>query len=213
MTSDKKKTTRILLVDDEYDVSLTVKTVLEKYGFAVDCYNDPTMALSNFKPGLYDLLLLDIKMPGLNGFDLYQKIREIDEKAKICFITASEMFYEEFRTGVIDKYSTLDKEYFIQKPFRIDDLIRQLNEIINCATETIEEPQGEETFKSLSSRQYESQQQCLDDLRSRLVAGVINQEQYETLKARCLEKFQASPPPPDTGSSIGTGNASSSSSP
>jgi hypothetical protein len=51
------------------------------------------------------------------------------------------------------------------------------------------------------------------DLNSRLVAGVINQEQYETLKARCLEKFQASPPPPDTGSSIGTGNASSSSSP
>jgi DNA-binding response OmpR family regulator len=212
MTSDKKKTTRILLVDDEYDVSLTVKTVLEKYGFAVDCYNDPTMALSNFKPGLYDLLLLDIKMPGLNGFDLYQKIREIDEKAKICFITASEMFYEEFRTGVIDKYSTIDKEYFIQKPFKIDDLLRQLNEIINCATESIEEPQVEETFKSLSSRQYESQQQCLDDLRSRLVAGVINQEQYETLKARCLEKFQASPSP-DTGSSIGTGNASSSSSP
>jgi DNA-binding response OmpR family regulator len=212
MTSDKKKTTRILLVDDEYDVSLTVKTILEKYGFAVDCYNDPTMALSNFKPGLYDLLLLDIKMPNLNGFDLYQKIREIDKKAKICFITASEMFYEEYRTGVVDKYSTLDKEYFIQKPFRIDDLIKQLNEVINCATETIEEPQGEETFKSLSSRQYESQQQCLDDLRSRLVAGVINQEQYETLKARCLEKFQTSPP--DTGSSIDTGsNASSTSSP
>ncbi len=210
MTSDKKKATRILLVDDEYDISLTVKTILEKYGFAVDCYNDPIMALSKFKPGLYDLLLLDIKMPGLNGFDLYQKIREIDEKAKICFITASEMFYEEFRTGVIDKYSTLDKEYFIQKPFKIDDLLRQLDEIINCATETVEEPRGEETFKSLSSRQYESQQQCLDDLRSRLVAGVINQEQYETLKARCLEKFQASPPP-DTGSSIGTGNASSSS--
>jgi DNA-binding response OmpR family regulator len=133
MTSDKKKPPRILLVDDEYDVSLTVKTILEKYGFAVDSYDDPTIALSNFKPGMYDLSLLDIKMPKMNGFELYQKIKEIDEKAKIYFITASEMFYEEYRTGVADKYSSIDKEYFIQKPFRIDDLIKRLNMILNCA--------------------------------------------------------------------------------
>jgi DNA-binding response OmpR family regulator len=133
MLSDKKKTTRILLVEDEYDVSLTVKTILEKYGFSVDCYNDPTIALSNFKPGLYDLSLLDIKMPKMNGFELYQKIKEIDEKAKIYFITASEMFYEEYRTGAVGGYPSIDKEYFIQKPFKIDDLIKQLNMILNSA--------------------------------------------------------------------------------
>ena len=86
------------------------------------------MALSNFKLGLYDLLLLDIKMPKMNGFDLYQGIRKIDSNVKICFLTASELFYEEYRR--IDAYPTLDKEYFIQKPLRTEELIRQLNEIL-----------------------------------------------------------------------------------
>jgi DNA-binding response OmpR family regulator len=131
MMSDKKKPTRILLVEDEDDVSLTVKTILEKYGFAVECYNDPTIALSNFKPGLYDLSLLDIKMPKMNGFELYQKLKEIDEKAKICFITASEMFYEEYRTGDVGGFPRIDEQYFIQKPFRTDDLIKRLNTILN----------------------------------------------------------------------------------
>jgi DNA-binding response OmpR family regulator len=86
------------------------------------------LALSNFKLGLYDLLLLDIKMPKMNGFDLYQRIRKIDSNVKICFLTASELFYEEYRR--IDAYPTLDKEYFIQKPLRTEELIRQLNEIL-----------------------------------------------------------------------------------
>jgi two-component system response regulator ChvI len=86
------------------------------------------LALSNFKLGLYDLLLLDIKMPKMNGFDLYQRIRKIDSNVKICFLTASELFYEEYRR--INAYPTLDKEYFIQKPLRTEELIRQLNEIL-----------------------------------------------------------------------------------
>jgi two-component SAPR family response regulator len=67
-------------------------------------------------------------MPKLNGFDLYQRIRKIDSNVKICFLTASELFYEEYRR--IDAYPTLDKEYFIQKPLRTEELIRQLNEIL-----------------------------------------------------------------------------------
>jgi two-component system response regulator ChvI len=86
------------------------------------------LALSNFKPGLYDLLLLDIKMPEMNGFDLHQKIKEIDNNVRVCFLTASELFYEEYRR--LDAYATLDKEYFIQKPCRSEELIRQLNEIL-----------------------------------------------------------------------------------
>jgi DNA-binding response OmpR family regulator len=86
------------------------------------------LALSNFKLGLYDLLLLDIKMPKMNGFELHQKIREIDSNVKVCFLTASELFYEEYRR--LDAYPTLDKEYFIQKPLRTEELIRQLNEIL-----------------------------------------------------------------------------------
>jgi DNA-binding response OmpR family regulator len=97
----------------------------------VDSYTDPTLSLSNFKPRLYDLLLLDIKMPKINGLDLYQKMRQIDSNVKICFLTASELFYEEYRR--LEVYPTLDKAYFIQKPFRSEDLIGTLNEILRSS--------------------------------------------------------------------------------
>jgi DNA-binding response OmpR family regulator len=116
------------LVDDEPDITRLVRMVLEDNEFVVDSYTDPTLALSNFKPRLYDLLLLDIKMPKMSGLDLYQKMKEIDSNVKICFLTASELFYEEYRR--LDAYPTLDKEYFIQKPFRTEDLIHKLNEIL-----------------------------------------------------------------------------------
>jgi two-component SAPR family response regulator len=73
------------------------------------------------------LLLLDIKMPMINGFDLHQKMKEIDSNVKSCFLTASELFYEEYRK--LDAYPSLDKAYFIQKPCRSEDLIRKINEI------------------------------------------------------------------------------------
>jgi DNA-binding response OmpR family regulator len=117
-----------LLVDDEPDIIHSVEMILEDNGFVVDSYTDPTLALSNFKPGLYDLLLLDIKMPEMNGLELHQKMKEIDTNVKICFLTASELFYEEYRK--IGAYPRVDKEKFIQKPFRTKELIRQLNEIL-----------------------------------------------------------------------------------
>jgi CheY-like chemotaxis protein len=128
-TKSHKKNRRILLVDDESDVVYSIKKVLQSNGFVVDSYIDPTLALSNFKPGLYDLLLLDIKMPNMNGFDLHQRMKEIDINVKICFLTASELFYEEYRR--LDAYPTLDKAYFIQKPCRSEDLIHTLNEILH----------------------------------------------------------------------------------
>ena len=102
--------------------------VLENNGFAVDSYTDPTLALSNFKPGLYDLLILDIKMPEINGFDLYEKMKEIDSNIKTCFLTASELFYEEYRR--LDIHKRLEEEYFIQKPCRSEELIHRLNGIL-----------------------------------------------------------------------------------
>jgi YesN/AraC family two-component response regulator len=75
------------------------------------------------------LLLLDIKMPKINGLDLYQKMKEIDSNVKICFLTASELFYEEYRR--LDAFPSLDKAYFIQKPCRSEDLIGTLNEILH----------------------------------------------------------------------------------
>jgi two-component system response regulator ChvI len=128
---DNKNNTnkKILFVDDEPDIIYSIKRVLEANGFVVDSYTDPILALSNFKPRLYDLLILDIKMPKISGLDLYQKMKEIDSNVKICFLTASELFYEEYRR--LDAYPSLDKAYFIQKPFRSEDLIYKLNEILH----------------------------------------------------------------------------------
>ena len=79
---------RILVVDDEYDTNLTLKVVLEESGFKVDSFTDPLVALRDFKSGLYDLALIDVKMPGMHGFGLSNEIRKFDIKVKICFLTA-----------------------------------------------------------------------------------------------------------------------------
>ncbi|MFL6410505.1 MAG: response regulator [Nitrososphaeraceae archaeon] len=128
MTTQPKKA-RILVVDDEVDITLSIKTVLEGDQFQVDSFNDPVAAFNNFKAGFYDLLILDIKMPKMNGFQLYRQIRNIDNKVKVCFLTAlSEMHdYEEFKREVFPKAG---ERYFIQKPVENQTLLKRLNEII-----------------------------------------------------------------------------------
>jgi DNA-binding response OmpR family regulator len=88
---------KVLLVDDEPDITFTIKSMLEDNGFKVDSFTDPTIALQSYRINFYDLIILDIKMPKMDGFQLYTKIREKDPKVKICFLTAGEMFYEGFR--------------------------------------------------------------------------------------------------------------------
>jgi DNA-binding response OmpR family regulator len=124
---NKKK--RVLIVDDEPDVTLVLKQVLDENGFEADSYDEPRLALNNFKANMYDLLLLDIKMPDINGLDLYQEMRKIDDKVKVCFLTASEMFYEKFRKE--EPYSKFDKELFIAKPIENEELLHHINKIIN----------------------------------------------------------------------------------
>ena len=84
-------------MDDEPDITLTLGKGLEQGGYDVDTFNDPLVALSNFKPDTYRLLILDIKMPNMTGFELYRKIKDVDSKAKVCFIAAFETYYEKFR--------------------------------------------------------------------------------------------------------------------
>ena len=76
---------RILVVDDELDVNISLHMVLETNGFRVDSYSDPREVLQNFRPGVYGLIILDIKMPHLNGLALYRELKKIDHDAKICF--------------------------------------------------------------------------------------------------------------------------------
>ena len=86
---------RILVVDDEYDISLTIKVVLEENGFIVDSFNDASQALENFMTGIYDLVILDVIMEGMSGFSLYNEIRKLDDKVPICFLTAADDLYYE----------------------------------------------------------------------------------------------------------------------
>jgi DNA-binding response OmpR family regulator len=120
---------RVLIVDDEPDLTLSLKMTLEENGFKVDSFTDPLSALENYKEeaGMYDLLILDMKMPQMNGFELYRQIRKIDDKVKVCFLTAGEMDYEQFRKELILE---LDKNCYIQKPIETEMLIRRLNRII-----------------------------------------------------------------------------------
>jgi two-component system catabolic regulation response regulator CreB/two-component system response regulator ChvI len=67
---------RILLVDDEVDITMVYTMGLQDNGFKVDAFNDPLQALSGFKSGIYSLVLIDYKMPKMNGFELYQEIRK-----------------------------------------------------------------------------------------------------------------------------------------
>ncbi len=124
-------TKRILLVDDEADIIFTMKDILEEEGFKVDTFNDPTIALESYRSNLYDLIILDIKMPKMDGFQLYSKLKEKDPQVKICFLTASEMFYEKFRKTRLVFTKTIGEDYFIQKPINTEDLIRRLTSVMD----------------------------------------------------------------------------------
>jgi two-component system, OmpR family, response regulator ChvI len=125
--NDKKK--RISIVDDEQDITFALRIALEHNGFDVDTFNDPREALSNFKADLYDLLLIDIKMPKMNGFELYQEIEKIDDKVKVCFITAFEVYYKSLR----ELFQTVKVDCFIQKPIATNDLVQRIKTELDVA--------------------------------------------------------------------------------
>ena len=125
--NEKEPLRRILLVDDESDVISVFKMILEMNGYEVDAYTSPLTALDNFKPDFYGLLLLDIRMPAISGFELYRKMRSIDNEVKVCFITAFEDYREEFR----ESFPMLDEfKYFIRKPKAVEDLVNHVATIL-----------------------------------------------------------------------------------
>ncbi|MFZ0696052.1 MAG: response regulator [Nitrososphaeraceae archaeon] len=119
---------RILIVDDEADITLSFSLALEDSGlFEVDTYNDPLVALSNYRPNSYDLLLLDIRMPVMNGLELYCQINKIDNKVKVCFISAFDVDY----TALRDQYPSLELDCLvpkdiIRKPIEVRKLIERI---------------------------------------------------------------------------------------
>ncbi len=120
--------TRILVVDDEPDINMLLMLILEDSGYKVDVFADPILALSNFKPNYYDLVILDIIMPTMNGFVFYQRIRELDSGIKACFLTASETSQQEFEKGVYP--IVVKEELLIRKLIRNQDLLENVKKIL-----------------------------------------------------------------------------------
>jgi two-component system, OmpR family, response regulator ChvI len=118
---------KILILDDEPDITSAFDMILEMNGFEVDTYNDPLLALSNFKPNSYSLALLDIRMPKMNGFELYKKMQAIDNKINVCFITAFEDYHKEFK----ESFPELDEvKCFVRKPKAVEDLVKRVASIL-----------------------------------------------------------------------------------
>ena len=121
---------RILIVDDDKDITITFKAGIEegnnhsdaKRRIEVHTYNNPVAALSEFKPNFYDLLLVDIKMPNMNGFELCEKILAIDINVKVCFMSCVETNREALR----EVYPAINSPCFITKPVTIDNLVKRI---------------------------------------------------------------------------------------
>jgi two-component system, OmpR family, sensor histidine kinase VicK len=124
--SDKTRMKRIFLVDDDYDHTITFKMGLELAKFEVHAYNDSAIALSKFKPDYYDLLLIDVKMPKIDGFELYEKIKEIDNKVLVWFISAYETYYRAVKEASSSSKKEMISVPVIEKPIEIDKLVKQI---------------------------------------------------------------------------------------
>jgi CheY-like chemotaxis protein len=123
-----EKVKKVMVIDDEDDVIFLLKTLLDQMGFKVSAFTDSVLALQAFKAGVYDLAILDIRLPGLDGFELYERLKRIDNSLKVCFFTASEPYY---RNSEREQHSVLIKECpIIQKPVSNEDLLRQVQEIL-----------------------------------------------------------------------------------
>jgi DNA-binding response OmpR family regulator len=116
---------RILIVDDEPDIMLTLKIVLENSGFKIQAFAHPILALRNSTAGSYDLALLDIRMPKITGLGLYKELRKIDNKIKVCFLSAISN-YQEF----VKYFPTIKENQVIVKPVDNQTLIQRINEIM-----------------------------------------------------------------------------------
>jgi DNA-binding response OmpR family regulator len=121
---------RILIVDDERDVGLTLKMILENYGFDIDSFTDPAVALEQFKPSLYDLTILDIRMPEINGFELYDQLKSRDPNIKTLFLTALSSVVS-YNTENSTVCPIEGKTHFVKKPVGNKELLEQVNSMVS----------------------------------------------------------------------------------
>jgi DNA-binding response OmpR family regulator len=127
---------RLLIVDDEHDVANALRQGLENKGFAVDLFYDPISALASFKPGTYDLIISDIKMPRMNGFEMVYEMKKRDDGVQVIFLTGFVDLMKE-----VDKlFGKLNVREVIRKPIGIRELVDKINGLNLASNPRVEEP-------------------------------------------------------------------------
>ena len=115
-----------MIIDDDKDITDLFAIYLESNGYNVDAYTNPVEAFNNFIKNSHDLVLLDLKMPNMDGMTLYHKIKEIDNNVIICFTTADIRYIQDLRKGVID----IDK-IVLYKPVLLKDLKNKIDWLLS----------------------------------------------------------------------------------
>lgn len=113
-----------MVIDDELDICITLKLVLEQNGFLVNYYSNPIIGLDELKSNFFNLIILDIQMPEINGMQLYREIRKRNIKTKICFLTGSQSIFD-----IAHKFTAVYT--FITKPVENKELIKIVNDLLN----------------------------------------------------------------------------------
>ena len=117
---------RILLVDDERDIADSLGIGLRLNGYEVSIYNDPREAVKGFEPNSFDAAVIDIGMPGMNGFELYRRLRAADKKIKICFLTAFDMHGPEFNRV----FPEVEISSFMTKPMSVSQFVQNVERVL-----------------------------------------------------------------------------------
>ena len=171
---EERSSKRILIVDDEPDITFTLRIILEENGFKeVDVYNEPLLALQNFKSCVYSLLITDVAMPRMDGFELYKHVKKIDDRIKVVFVTASEINYEalnelsqvdqldishdEHKAATLqgDRKEDEERIHFIIKPVEIKEFVQKVAKELQQETVGLEQIG---CYKEIEYKQIEQQQ-------------------------------------------------------
>jgi DNA-binding response OmpR family regulator len=121
-----KNNKKIMIIDDDKDITNLFSIFLEHNGYIVDAYTNSLEAFHNFRKNSHDLIVLDLKMPKMDGMTLYHKIKEIDNKVIICFTTADINYIEDLQKGIIDI-----EKIVLYKPVLLKDLKNKFNLLLS----------------------------------------------------------------------------------
>ncbi|MGI0000396.1 MAG: response regulator [Nitrososphaeraceae archaeon] len=120
-----KNNKKIMIIDDDKDITNLFSIFLEYNGYIVNAYTNPLEAFNNFRKNSYDLIILDLKMPNMDGMTLYRKIKEIDDKVIICFTTANISYIQKLHKGIIN----IDR-IVLYKPVLLKDLKNKIDSLL-----------------------------------------------------------------------------------